>query len=269
MINYTVSSMQTLARPDLTFVPFRGNFEYGNEHFISRNVREIIPTGAQLTKFIDEDEVASTPQMSILIRAAKMMTICGFPENAPEYLVLKPGIPDSAFKHLVWMSSESTIELITSGMELDEREKEGWWLTVFAFLLDQWIELNDIYKLIYFSEPLFHPSKLAVVDDDTDEAWGFIKSENIHKQTKAFGFDTFDEAYNRAKKILPRFHFYGGNEKFYQALQFHSFLPPISTYSIVTKWIQDKTKEGMHVAATLMAFYMPLDAINNCSDALK
>lgn len=268
MLSYTVSSTTGLLNTKTEFLPFPFSLKYADNNFIASNVNRLIPTGKSLMAFINGDEKADHPVMPLCIRVAKILYICGFPENGKEYARLNEGIPNEAYKHLVWLSSEVTVDLITEGMDLKGSEEEGWWLTIFAYLLNQWIDRRDFYKLVYYSEGLFSPSKL-VLCDEYDESWQFIKNKDIFSKCKDFGFDTFGEYYPKAEKILKNFHFRGGNDKFYQALQFHDFLPPISTYSLVTKWMQDKTKEGIHIAAALMAFYMDDIALDNCIEAVR
>ena len=268
MLNYTVKSTTSLLDTGTEFLPFPHSLKYSDNNFIAGNVHRLIPTGKSLMKFINDDEKADQPVMPLCIRVAKILFLCGFPENAKGYIGLKDGIPDEAYKHLVWMTSETTMDLITEGMDLKGSEKEGWWLTLFAFLLDQWIDRQDLYKLVYYSEGLFSPCKLVLCDND-DESWAFIKNKEIFVKCKDFGFVNFANYYKKAEKILSNFHFRGGNEQFYQALQFHSFLPPISTYALVTKWMMDKSKEGTHIAAVLMAFYMDNFALDNCIATVK
>lgn len=268
MINYSVSPLEMLRNDKLAFLPYRGPFKYGDGHFISSYLRHLIPSGKQLTDFINDDEESDQKNMLLYIRAAKMIFTMGYPEHAPMYIKLFPGIPEQAHAHLVWMSSDATIELITEGMDLDREEKEAWWLTVYSYLLSQWIGTTQVYKLVYFNEALFSPTKLLVCEE-TDDSWAFIKAPDIFNKCETFGFNSFKDCYPKAKKIIERFHFYGGNEAFYQALQFHDFLPPISTYSLVTSRMQDRTKDGINVAAVLMSFYMSEETLDKCAKALN
>lgn len=252
---------------DIEFEVMRRKFDYGDFRFLQRNVHDIIPGGDLLTEFSDNDD---EQLKALCCRAGMVMTMFGYPENASDMLRLNIGIPEEAHKHLLYVSSDSTRLNLIKGMDLDKIKKtdrDNWFTVFYAYLVSQWIDRRDIYKIIYYGNALFAPTALMAKPRESVN-WTLLLSEQTFEAANMYSFD-IKTLYKRAQELLKRFHFYGGNTEFYAAFQFHDFLPPSTTYALVAERMSKTDKESTHISALLIALYCPPIAIEDCIKQLR
>lgn len=251
----------------IKFLPYYGNFVYNSQNFVRTNVRKLIPEGKYLQTFMDDLPEGT---QALYARAALSFIRLGFPEQFKGHIVLNEGVGERAFTHLTWLTSEETMDIIADGMDLNlGKERDSWFVVAIGFLLSQWVPEKEIYKFSYFNQALFSPQRLLHSPDE-DTSWRLLLRNDLFDVADSQQFNELRENYHQAKKLVELFYFRGGNSEFYSALQFRPFLPPISTYKLVSNWlVKPKSKQTQHITQLMIALYMEPKDIQFCIKALR
>lgn len=254
--------------------PFTGDYEFDNYSFLRNYINHLLPPPQKVLKFVDlpDDQFKTT-----LLRVAAAIIDSGSTELGVDILTNVNGYELEKHKQIAFLCSANTQKLLrehltTTKMNTTPSETEFlvWLSCVISRLIFKWFDTKTIYRIAMYSESILSPVKLLANINNREECdnWKLVSLNGGLLKSGFYGFD-FNTATNKAKILLQRLHHFGANSEFYNEFKFYDFLPPASTFDLVSQFMFKTDKESVDISAVLISIYLPLINIERSIKALK